>query len=107
MIVKFSALTVVLLLSTNFVVFAADLRSLKPFKELDQQIHLLAETKSESTDAGYTPVYKTEDPHGIVLMIFGAFLIPFSQILLWKNERKAVTFAQLIVRGRKACISVD
>lgn len=40
-------------------------------------------------------------------MLFGLFLIPFSQVLLWKNEQKAVTFAQLISHARKACISVD
>jgi len=52
-------------------------------------------------------MYKTDDPHGIALMMLGLFLIPFSQVLLWKNEKKAVTFAKLIVRARKACTSVD
>ena len=70
---------------------------------------MLAETKSDSEEAsgGYQPIYKTSDPHGIALMMLGLFLIPFSQVLLWKNEKKAVTFSQLIVRARKACISVD
>ena len=55
----------------------------------------------------YKPLYKTDDPHGIAAMILGLFLVPFSQVLLWKNERKAVTFARMISIARKACVSAD
>mgnify|MGYP007086986951 CR=1 FL=1 len=92
MLLKFSALTVIALLCSHFA-HAADLRVLNASKESEKsQIQLLAETKTETSDA-YTPVYKTDDPHGIVLMMLGVFLVPFSQVLLWKNEKKAVTFA--------------
>jgi hypothetical protein len=40
-------------------------------------------------------------------MLLGLFLVPFSQVLLWKNERKAVTFARLLDRAKKACISAN
>ena len=56
---------------------------------------------------GFKPLYKTDDPHGVCLMLLGFFLIPFSLTILWKNEKKAVTFAQLIKRARKACTSSD
>ena len=103
-----------LLLTTRFA-SAADLRSLTTLKENKQQVQMLAETKAEidskavieQVAGDFKPIYKTDDPHGIALMMLGLFLIPFSQVLLWKNEKKAVTFAELIVRARKACISVD
>ena len=52
-------------------------------------------------------MYKTDDPHGIALMLLGFFLVPFSQVLLWKNEKKAVTFAKLITEARQACVKAD
>ena len=89
-----------LLLTTRFA-NATDLRSLQALKENKQQVQMLAETKaeietnsvSEEAPSGYKPLYKTDDPHGIALMMLGLFLVPFSQVLLWKNEKKAVTFA--------------
>ena len=35
------------------------------------------------------------------------FLIPFSLVILWNNEKKVVTFAELIVQGRKAVVTVN
>ena len=35
------------------------------------------------------------------------FLIPFSLVLLWNNEKKVVTFAELIVQDRKAVMTVS
>ena len=52
-------------------------------------------------------MYKAEDPQGIAMMILGLFLLPLSQVMLWKNEKKAVTFARLIARAKKACISAN
>ena len=40
-------------------------------------------------------------------MLLGFFLVPFSQVLLWKNEKKAVTFAKLITEARQACVKAD
>ena len=34
-------------------------------------------------------------------------MIPFSLVLLWNNEKKVVTFAELIVQGRKAVMTVS
>lgn len=115
--IKLPAITVLLVLastSMNTAVRAADLRSLSTqhLSKFDAPestgcYQNLAQTKADVSEASYNPVYKTDDPHGIVLMMFGLFLIPFSQVLLWKNEKKAVTFAKLISRARKACISVQ
>ena len=37
-----------------------------------------------------------DDPYGIGGFIVGCFMIPFSLVLLWKNEKKIVTYAKLI-----------
>ena len=55
-------------------------------------------------DKDFKPLYKTDDSYGIALMILGFLLIPFSQIVLWKNEQRAVKFAYLLSRAQKACI---
>ena len=38
---------------------------------------------------------KDDDPWGIGSFFFGCLLIPFSLVLLWKNEKKLVTFAKM------------
>ena len=40
-------------------------------------------------------------------MMLGLILIPFSQVILWKNEGRAVSFARLFNHARNACIKVD
>lgn len=57
--------------------------------------------------ADFEPIYKTDDPYGVALMMLGFFLIPLSQVIIWKNEQRAVKFAELIYRARKACIPAD
>ena len=47
-------------------------------------------------DKDFKPIYTTDDSYGIGLMVFGFMLIPFSQIVLWKNEQRAVRFAYLL-----------
>ena len=49
---------------------------------------------------------------GIGAFILGSFLIPFALVLLWKNEKKLVTFSKFMAEGRKAvreinCENVD
>ena len=58
-------------------------------------------------DKDFKPIYTTDDSYGIGLMVFGFMLIPFSQIILWKNEQRAVRFAYLLQRAQKACIKGD
>ena len=50
---------------------------------------------------------KDEDPLGIGSFIFGCILIPFSLVLLWKNEKKLVTFAKMNEEAREECITID
>lgn len=47
------------------------------------------------------------DTLGIGQFIFGCFLLPFSLVLLWKNEKKVVTFAKCMDEGRKAVRTVE
>lgn len=38
---------------------------------------------------------------------FGCFLIPFAFALLWKNEKKLVTYSRCISLAKKECINID
>ena len=40
-------------------------------------------------------------------MMLGLILIPFSQVILWKNEGRAVSFSRLFNHARNACIKID
>ena len=68
-----------------------------------------------SGDAGDTKIFgsvtgektKDEDPWGIGAFIFGCILIPFSLVLLWKNEKKVVTYAKCIDQGREKVKTVE
>ncbi len=53
------------------------------------------------------PIYTSDEPYGICLILLGIFIVLFSLIILWKNERRAVTLASLTYIARKACISAD
>ena len=55
----------------------------------------------------YVPPYKLEQPLGKALIILGAFVTLLSMWLLWRNERKTVSFEQLIHDSRSACKVVD
>ena len=44
---------------------------------------------------------------GIGSFFIGCFLIPFSLVLLWKNEKKLVTYAKVIAEARDECKNVD
>ena len=45
-----------------------------------------------------------DDP--IAAFIFGILLFPFSVVLLWKNEKKLVTYKKILKAAREACHSV-
>ena len=47
------------------------------------------------------------DPLGIGGFICGLFLIPFSLVLLWKNEQKLVTFSKVVSEGRTAVQTIN
>ena len=68
---------------------------------------MIVDTRFVPPSSQFTPIYKADDPYGIGLMLLGLFLVPFSQVLLWKNERKAVTFARLLTRAKNSCISAN
>ena len=51
--------------------------------------------------------FSTNDPYGIGGFILGCFLIPFSLVLLWKNERKVVMYTRVIDQGRQEVRTVD
>ena len=48
-----------------------------------------------------------KDPLGIGEFIFGLFLIPFSMVMLWKNEAKLVTYMKLLTKGQEAVKTLD
>lgn len=55
----------------------------------------------------FSPLFKFEEPVGKGFVLLGTFLAIFSVILLWKNERKAVAFIELVYKGRTACKKAD
>jgi hypothetical protein len=57
-----------------------------PFKNEDFKPIVLAETESTKKSRAKSNPFVT--------FIFGCLLIPFSLVLLWKNEKKLVTFAK-------------
>ena len=58
-------------------------------------------TKSSTTKT------KDSDPYGIGAFVIGTILIPFSLVLLWKNEKKIVTFQKCMDRAEKEIKTVD
>ena len=48
-----------------------------------------------------------DDPWGIGSFFFGCILIPFSLVLLWKNEKKLVTFAKMNDEAREECTTIE
>ena len=56
-------------------------------------------TSSTSNDNG--------DSWGIGEFILGCFMIPFALVMLWKNEKKVVTFAKCMDQGRDLVRSAD
>ena len=47
------------------------------------------------------------DDWGIGSFIIGCIMIPFSLVLLWKNEKKQVTYAKVIEEAREECRTVE
>ena len=74
----------------------------------------LAQVKSEaflvSTVASYKdyePIYKINEPYGIIFIIIGVVLVPVSLVIIWKNERRAVNLASLTYYAKVACVQGD
>ncbi len=59
--------------------------------------------KSSSSPNGL----KDDDKWGIGGFVLGCFLVPFSLVLLWKNEKKVVTFTKCIDQGRESVRTVE
>ena len=47
-----------------------------------------------------------DDPYGIGSFLLGCLLIPFALVLLWKNEKKVVTFARCMTLGQEQVKSI-
>ena len=81
----------------------------------DKQKLMLAERRGGSTTRGSTTRTRTrttgssggEDEWGIGSFILGCVMIPFSLVLLWKNEKKLVTYAKVIEEARDECRTVE
>ena len=78
--------------------------------------HLLSQVKSTSaTSADATQIVssgsvsKSETTGGGAISSFlsGCILIPFALVLLWKNEKKLVTYAKLLAKARKVLKEAD
>ena len=76
---------------------------------------MLAERRGGSTTRGSTTRTRTrtsgstggEDEWGIGSFILGCVMIPFSLVLLWKNEKKLVTYAKVIEEAKDECRTVE
>ena len=47
------------------------------------------------------------DPFGIGGFFTGLLMVPFALVLLWKNEKKLVTYAKVIDEARDECRTVE
>mmetsp|Transcript_20677 Transcript_20677/g.27906 ORF Transcript_20677/g.27906 Transcript_20677/m.27906 type:complete len:113 (-) Transcript_20677:1282-1620(-) len=65
---------------------------------------MLAEKSKKSKSKS---AFGDNDYFGIGRFILGCFLIPFSLVLLWKNERKLVYFSRTMDEGEKQCRTVE
>ena len=79
------------LVNPNLAISLRSLAGIDPMLPSYQQI--MAQINSEEE---YVPLYKTEDPHGICLIILGCFLAIMAITVLWKNEQRAVAFYQML-----------
>ena len=64
----------------------------------------LAEKTTVTTKTGKNG---EDDPYGIGSFVVGCMMIPFSLVLLWKNEKKLVTYAKVINQAREECRTID
>ena len=65
---------------------------------------------SRSTSRSYSTYSSSSgggDDWGIGSFILGCVMIPFSLVLLWKNEKKLVTYAKVIDEARDECRTVE
>ena len=83
--------------------------------EIESGLHEGADIKpSERTLAEKTTVSRrtsssksNEDKYGIGAFVLGCIMIPFSLVLLWKNEKKLVTYAKVIEEARSECVTIE
>ena len=71
---------------------------------------MLAERRGGSTTRTRTRTSGStggEDEWGIGSFILGCVMIPFSLVLLWKNEKKLVTYAKVIEEAKDECRTVE
>ena len=63
--------------------------------------------RSRSRSSSGSSNSSSKDDWGIASFIFGCFAIPFALVMLWKNEKKIVTFAKCMELGKQAVKTVD
>ena len=63
--------------------------------------------KASSSRSSKSTGKADSDPWGIGRFLAGCVLIPFALVLLWKNEKKVVTFAKCMDQGRELVRTVD
>ena len=68
---------------------------------------LAEKSKSYKSKKSSKGAFGDNDYFGFGRFIAGCFLIPFSLVLLWKNEGKCVTFAKCMTEGRKLVRTVE
>ena len=69
---------------------------------------LVLKSSSRSSSSKRTVVTTTsksgkKDKYGMGSFILGCVLIPFSLVLLWKNEKKLVTYAKVMATAKEEC----
>lgn len=75
-----------------------------PFKPDQAPLELFAESESS---ASVEKVVKSKESNPFVLFIAGCVMVPFALVLLWKNEKKLVTYAKCIGQAEKAFKRID
>ena len=68
---------------------------------------MLAQKSTYNTIGFSTNTKKKNDGWGIGEFMLGTIMIPFALVLLWKNEKKVVTFARCMEQGRDAVKTID
>ena len=70
------------------------------FSQVDGDELELAEKTTKSSG-------KSSESSPFVEFGIGCFLIPFAFALLWKNEKKLVTYTKCIATAKKECVPID
>lgn len=76
----------------------------EPIETTFAELKLEAETERTGSSSNSS---SNSDSYGFGEFILGCIMIPFSLVLLWKNEKKIVTYAKVITEARGECRNVE